>query len=81
VTVKWTTNHTVREIYIWLDGGRSIFITALDCFEDFTHELIGKLDKKVNIEEINELIDFDHPLFYSILGLPIRYIYRNTCYK
>ena len=71
VKVKWTTNNTIREIYIWLSDGKSVFISALDNFEEFKKDLLGKLDKGVTIEEIHEPLDFDHPLFYSLLGLPI----------
>mgnify|MGYP003392877327 CR=1 FL=1 len=68
VVIKWTANKTIREIYIWLSDGKSIFITALDGFERFKDELIGKL-KDASVKEKHELIDFDHPLFYPILGL------------
>jgi hypothetical protein len=74
VKIKWTTNNTIREIYIWLKNSNSVYITALDKFEDFKKELITKLTKNnitIPIEEIHEPMDFDHPLFYSILGLPI----------
>jgi|WetSurMetagenome_2_1015567.scaffolds.fasta_scaffold00353_21 hypothetical protein len=71
VKIKRTTNKTIREIYIWLSGGKSVFITALDHFEQFEKELLGMLDKDIAIEEIHEPIDYDHPLFYSILGLII----------
>lgn len=71
VKVKWTTNNTIREVYIWLNNGASVYISALDHFEEFKKDLLGKLDKGVKIQEIHEPLDFDHPLFYSILGLPI----------
>lgn len=71
VKVKWTTNNTIREVYVWLNGGTSVYISALDHFKEFRKKLFSKLDKGVKIEEIHEPLDFDHPLFYSILGLPI----------
>ncbi len=71
VKVKWTTNITIREVYIWLSNGTSVYISALDRFEAFKKDLFGKLDEDVTTEEIHEPIDFDHPLFYSLLGLPI----------
>jgi hypothetical protein len=79
VRVKWTTNSTIREVYIWLNGGGSVFITALDHFEEFKKELLDKLGKGVKIEEIHEPIDFDHPLFYSLLGLPISFVGVLIC--
>jgi hypothetical protein len=71
IKVKRTTNNTIREVYIWLSNGRSIYISALDHFEEFKKNLLGKLDKGVKIEETREHLDFDHPLFYFLLGLPI----------
>jgi len=71
IKVKWTTDGTIREVYVWLSNGKSVYISALDHFEEFKKDLLGKLDKGVKIEEIHEPLDFDHPLFYSILGLPV----------
>jgi hypothetical protein len=67
--IKWTTNNTIREIYVWLEDGKSIFLTGLDNFEQFRKDLLGKLGKEVAIKEVHEILDFDHPLFYLILGL------------
>lgn len=71
VKLKWTTNNTIREIYVWLSNGTSVYVSALDHFEEFKKDLFGKLDEDVKTEEVREPIDFDHPLFYSLLGLPI----------
>jgi hypothetical protein len=71
VKIKWTTNNTIREIYIWLVGGESIFITGLDRFEQFREDLLSKIYKDVAVKEIREFLDFDHPLFYSVLGLVV----------
>lgn len=71
VKIKWTTKKTIREMYIWIADGKSIFISALNRPEDFKNDLLGKLGKKVAIEEIHEPLDFDHPLFYSLLGFPV----------
>jgi len=71
VKIKWTTNKSIREIYIWLGSGKSIFISALECPEQFKDDLLKRLNKNVVIEEIHEPLDFDHPLFYSLLGFPV----------
>jgi hypothetical protein len=71
VKVKWKTNDTVREIYIWLADGKSVFITGLDNFEQFKKDLLSRLEKNVNILESHEPLDFDHPMFYPVLGLII----------
>jgi len=74
VKIKRTTKNTIREIYIWLQDGKSVFISAIENFEQFRNDLISKLDKNVAVREMHEPIDFDHPLFYSVLGLPISFI-------
>ncbi len=74
VKIKWTTRHTVREINLWLDGQKGLSATALNHFEEFRNDLLDKLDKNILVKEIHEPLDFDHPLFYSILGLPISFI-------
>lgn len=71
VKVKWTTNKTIREIYIWLNNGQSIFISALERPEQFKKDFLRKLSKDVIIKEIHEPLNFDHPLFYSLLGFPV----------
>lgn len=71
VKIKWTTNKTIREIYIWLSDGKSIFISALDHPEQFKKDFLGKLNKDVVIKDIHEPLDFDHPFFYSFLGFPV----------
>lgn len=69
--IKWTTNKTIREIYIHLNNGKSIAISAVNQFEDFKNNLLSKVNKNTKIKETHEPLDYDHPLFYSILGLPI----------
>ncbi|NMC36043.1 hypothetical protein GYA49_03275 [Candidatus Beckwithbacteria bacterium] len=71
VEIKWTSQKTIREIYIWLKERKSVFITALDNFSGFKNELLAKLDKTTCIKEKHEFIKYDHPLFYIILGLII----------
>jgi hypothetical protein len=71
VKIKWTTNNTIREIYIWLNDKRSIFVAGLDNFEQFRKDLLGKLGKDIVVKEVHEFLDFDHLLFYPALGLTI----------
>lgn len=71
IKIKRTANNTIREIYIWLNNGKAVYISALDKSEDFIKNLLQKLNKNVSIKETREPIDFDHPLFYSLLGFPI----------
>lgn len=74
IKIKWTKNHTIREIYIWLNNGESVFFTALEKFETFNQNLQNSLKKDVVVQNIYEPIDYDHPLFYSLLGLPISFL-------
>lgn len=71
IRIKWTTNNSIREIYLWFDDGKSVFVTGLDCFEEFRKELLKNVGENTNVVEVRERIDFDHPIFYSLLGLPI----------
>lgn len=71
IKIKWTTNNTIRGIYFWSDDEKKVVISAIDEFEVFKENLLKKLHKNIIVEEIHEPLDFDHPLFYSLLGLPI----------
>ncbi|HPJ17388.1 MAG TPA: hypothetical protein PK639_04150 [Candidatus Woesebacteria bacterium] len=69
LTIKRTTNNTVREIGIFFDNGKSLFINGLSNFESFEKQLIKNIDKNVVIKNIREPLDFDSIFFYPILGL------------
>jgi len=73
IRIKRTKSNIIREIHISFLDGKGIFISALEEFEDFISELTSRLGKDVVIKKIREPIDFDHPLFYSILGFPISF--------
>jgi hypothetical protein len=75
VKVKRRTNGMIREIYITFSNRKELIITALEeHFEDVRNLIVGKVDGDIILKETKEWIDFDHPLFYSILGLPISFI-------
>ncbi len=69
IRIKKTTNNTIREIGIFFSNGKSLFINGLDDFEKFEKELLKIIDKKVEIKNIREPMDFDSVFFYPILGL------------
>jgi len=73
VKIKRTSHATIREIYIYCRGEKSVFISALDQFEAFLEHLQNSLSPDVPVKKIREVIDFDHPLFYALLGLPISF--------
>lgn len=69
IRIKRTTNNTVREIELFFNGGKSLFINGLDNFEKFEKELLQKVNNNVMIKNVREPMDFDSVLFYPILGL------------
>lgn len=69
IEIKWTTRKIIREIYIRFQGGRNIAITAIDSFEKFKNSLLELVKTQVIVKEKHEQLDFDHWLFYPILGL------------
>ena len=72
--IIWTTNKTIREIYLWLTNDHGVVISALNHFENFKKALLTKLDNKVSVKEKHELLEFDHPFFYPALGLMISFL-------
>jgi hypothetical protein len=69
VKIKWTTNKTIREIGIFFNDGKSLFINGLNRFEKFRKKLLKKVNKKVVIKNTYEPMNFDSIFFYPILGL------------
>lgn len=73
IKIKRTSRRTIREIYIFSNDNKNIFISALDQFEDFREHLQNSLSRDVQVSELREHIDYDHPLFYALLGLPVSF--------
>ncbi len=74
IKVKRRTNGIIREIYIFFKNQKGLVITAFEeDFEKIKNLIISKVNNSTSIKEIKEPIDFDHPLFYSLLGLPISF--------
>lgn len=69
IKIKRTIKGNVREIYIYLRNGKSIFINGLDKFEDFVNVLLNGINKNITIKKFSEPIDFDSVFFYPVLGL------------
>lgn len=76
ITIKKRTTGSIREMYIWFRNRNSLVMTAFE--EDFAQvkdALVGNtISKNVVVKEVREPIDFDHPLFYPILGLLIGFV-------
>ena len=69
LSIKRTSKGYIREIKLLLKDGNSIFVNGLNDFEPFKEKLIDNCSKSIKIKKINELIDFDHPLFYLFFGI------------
>ncbi len=87
VKIKRTTANLIREIRFVISGVRPFYINGLDRFEEFNNHLLLIIGKNVKIYEVKEPINFDHPLFYVLLGtlvgifsilfLKLLFIYSN----
>ncbi|MDD4937861.1 MAG: hypothetical protein PHX34_02470 [Candidatus Shapirobacteria bacterium] len=69
LTIKRTINNTIREIGIFFDNGKSLFINGLSNFEKFEINLLKKIGKNVVVKNSREPMNFDSIFFYPILGL------------
>lgn len=74
IRIKWTTKATIREMCIVLRNGSYLYINGLTDFEKFKLELMRRVGDKIKFKQTYEPINFDHPLFYSVLGLPISFV-------
>ncbi len=73
--IKRRTNGVIREIYIVFHNHKHLYINGFeDEFENLKNMVISKLNKNAIIKEFYEPLDFDHVLFYPILGLLISFI-------
>jgi hypothetical protein len=69
LTIKKTTNNTIREVGVFFGDGKSLFINGLSNFEKFGDNLLKTVGKNVVIKNSREPMDFDSIFFYPILGL------------
>jgi hypothetical protein len=70
--IKRRTNGVIREIYISFRNHKRLYLNAFEeQFETLKDALVGKLNNKILVKEIREPLNFDHFLFYPILGLLI----------
>lgn len=65
--IKRRTNGAIRELYLSFRDGMNLYINAFEeSFESIKRLLV---DARISVKEVREPMDFDHPLFYPILGL------------
>jgi len=75
IKIKRRSSGGIREIYLYFKGRKNLSITAQEeHFERLIKTLLSKTGKNVEVKEVREPINFDHPLFYPILGLAIGFI-------
>jgi hypothetical protein len=75
IKIKKRVNGGIREIYLWFGKGKNMFITSFENnFEQIKELILENIGPKVPIKGTKEIIAFDHPLFYSLLGLPISFL-------
>jgi hypothetical protein len=75
IKTKLRKNGKIREIYLWFGNDKKLFITAFEeNFESIKDIISKKIEPEIPNRETREIIDFDHPLFYLILGLPVSFV-------
>lgn len=67
ISVKRTSRNTIREIGLWFEDGKSMFIDGLDDFEDF-RERISCFAKTGRLYQYAEPLDYDSVWFYPVFG-------------
>lgn len=76
IKIKRRSHGDVREIYIFFRNRKKLFISAFEQdFDRLARDLIKKMDKGIPISEKRELFNYDHLLFYPILGLIISFCF------
>lgn len=73
IAVKRRTNGVIRELSLFFENGNLVLNALEEDFEEILGLITRKLGKEIVIKTSVEPIDYDHPLFYSILGLPISF--------
>ncbi|HEX2958825.1 MAG TPA: hypothetical protein VHO70_18465 [Chitinispirillaceae bacterium] len=68
IIVKRNVKGSIREIRFVTNTSGSFFINGLNDFENFFNCISAAVNKDVPVTTIREPIDFDHRMFYPILG-------------
>jgi hypothetical protein len=76
IKIKRRSNGDIREIYIFFRNHKHLYISAFEQDFDYIAGILAdKVDKGTLICEKREPINFDHLLFYPILGLIISFCF------
>ncbi len=71
IIVKRTVKGTIREIRFVTNLSGSFYINGLNDFESFLNCIYVSVNKEVSVTTIREPMDFDHWMFYPILGVVV----------
>lgn len=72
--IKRRTNNVIREIHISFRNHKHLYLNAFEeQFESLKDALINNEENKISVKEFRELLNFDHFLFYPVLGLLISF--------
>ena len=73
INIIRTKRGHIREIVITLKNKREVFIDTLQDYERFKKMLLEKCPES-KIVQVDEPIDYDHPMFYLVLGLLVGFV-------
>jgi len=68
IRAKRTTAGQIREMKISHHGGTPVYINGIEAPDALLKHLCSLTDDRVNVDEVKEPIDLDHPLFYVFFG-------------
>lgn len=68
IQIKRTVTGAIREIMLKRHTGQRVYVNAVRDFEHFKDDLISRTRPDTVVHEFRERIDYDHPLFYIVLG-------------
>lgn len=69
ITTIFTAENKIREISIKFSDNKSLNLDGLENFDNFRNDLMKNAEKHVAVTARKEFLNYDHPLFYVILGL------------
>jgi len=75
ITIKRTTKDNIREIKIKFNNNLTTYINnSTNDIENFLTKLKKYVTEETTIKTINEPLDFDHLIFYPVLGVLIGFV-------
>ncbi|HNZ09188.1 MAG TPA: hypothetical protein PLI88_07505 [Bacillota bacterium] len=76
IKIKRRSNGDIREISILFRNRKKLYINAFEQdFDSLARILVDKVDRNIPICTVHEPINFDHLLFYPVLGLVVSFYF------